>query len=103
MTDRLSQLLDLLRDSPGDAFLKYGVALEYQSRHDDDTALQHFKELKLQHPDYLPMYYQLGKLYERKNQNELAIKTFNDGIVIARSQKDNHTLNELQNALDELW
>ena len=103
MADRLTQLLELLYEMPGDAFLKYGVALEYMSRNDDDTALQHFTELKISQPDYLPLYYQLGKVYERNNQIENAIKTYNDGIIIARKHKDMHTLNELQSALDELW
>ena len=103
MTHRLTQLLELLQEMPDDAFLKYGVALEYQSIKEDDTALQHFLELKLKHSDYLPLYYQLGKLYERIDQNENAIKAYNDGIMIARIAKDQHTLNELQNALDELW
>jgi tetratricopeptide (TPR) repeat protein len=103
MSERLTKLLELLHELPHDTFLKYGVALEYVSRNDDATALQHFNELRRLEPDYLPMYYQMGKLYERINQTENAIKAYNDGIVLAREQKDTHTMSELQSALDELW
>ncbi len=93
----------MLHESPADPFLKYGIALEYMSRNEDDTALQFFDEIKTSNPAYLPLYYQMAKIYERMNQVEKAIKTYNDGILVARDQKDMHTLNELQNALDELW
>ena len=102
MTDRLTKLLELLNEMPQDVFLKYGVALEYVSRNDDETALQHFTEIKSFQPEYLATYYQLGKLYERNNQTENAIQTYNEGIVIAKNQKDMHTMSELQSALDEL-
>ncbi len=102
MSDRLTQLLEMQKESPGDAFIKYGIALEYMSRKDHDSAQKHFAELKTTHPDYLPMYYQLGKVYESLNKNEDAIHTYNEGIILARNQKDMHTLNELQNAMEEL-
>lgn len=102
MIDRLINLMELLNESPDDAFLRYAVALEYVSRNDDDTALQYFTELKEQHADYLPMYYQLGKLYERKQKTDLAIQTYEEGMVVAMHQKDMHTRSELQSALDDL-
>src|SRR5689334_20646702 len=102
MTQRLIQLLELLKEMPNDVFLKYGIALEYVSRNEDEKALGIFSQIKTENPDYLAMYYQLGKLFERKNQIEDAINTYNLGISVARNQKDLHTLNELQNAIDEL-
>lgn len=102
MTDRLTQLLKLITEMPHDAFLKYGIALEYVSRNDDIEALRHFTELKADKPDYLALYYQLGKLYERLDRTDTAIECYQEGISIARSQKDRHTLSELQSALDEL-
>ena len=103
MIDRLINLMELLNESPEDAFLRYAVALEYVSRNDDDTALQFFITLKEQHPEYLPMYYQLGKLYERMQKTDLAIKTYDEGMVVAANQKDMHTRSELQSALDDLY
>ncbi len=102
MADRLTQLLNLIAEMPDDAFLKYGIALEYVSRGNDNLALQHFLELKKAQPQYLALYYQLGKLYERLQQNDHAIRSYNEGIEVARLKKDSHTLSELQSALDEL-
>jgi tetratricopeptide (TPR) repeat protein len=103
MTDRLTYLLKLSREMPSDAFIKYGLALEYVSMNDDDTALGYFRELYAMHRDYLPLYYQLGKLYERNGKEKEAIGIYDEGIIVARNQKDMHTLNELQSALDELY
>jgi tetratricopeptide (TPR) repeat protein len=100
--DRLPVLLEMLKETPEDAFLNYGIALEYQSRNDDENALVYFLRLKTKNTKYLPLYYQLGKLYERQNLMAAAIGTYAEGVGIAREQKDMHTLSELQNALDEL-
>jgi tetratricopeptide (TPR) repeat protein len=103
MTDRLTNLLELYKEMPDDAFLIYGIALEYASRGDDKTALQYFILLKSKNPDYLPLYYQLGKLYERDGQDKEAIETYGQGMLLAKAQKDMHTYSELQNAQDELY
>jgi len=102
MNDRLTQLKQLLLEMPQDPFLMYGIGLEYVSRGDDNQALVHFHQLKQLHPDYLALYYQLGKLFERINQQQKAIEAYENGIQIAKKQMDKHTLNELQMALDEL-
>lgn len=102
MSDRLTQLKKLLEEIPGDSFLKYGIGLEYVSKEDDTSGLEYFLDLKNENPDYLALYYQLGKLYERNHQLAKAISTFEEGITIARKQNDTHTQKELQQALDEL-
>ena len=99
---RLEQLQEFLEQNPSDPFLKYCLALEYQGNNDDGNARSIFEELLSVNPQYLATYYQLGKLYERVGNNELAIKTFEAGKIVARDQKDNHTLSELQSALDDL-
>lgn len=102
-TERLTKILAMLEQMPNDPFLRYGAALEYVSSGEDNQAEQYFQWIIINHPDYLPMYYQLGKLLERKPNYEEAIKIYNLGIELAASQKDQHTRNELQNALDELY
>ncbi len=102
-TERLTKILAMLEQMPNDPFLRYGAALEYVSSGDDSQAEQYFQWILANHADYLPMYYQLGKLLERKPNNEDAIRIYSLGIELAASQKDQHTRNELQNALDELY
>lgn len=102
-SDRLTKILAMIEQMPNDPFLRYGAALEYVSSGDDIQAEQYFQWILANHPDYLPMYYQLGKLLERKPDPEKAIEIYNLGIELAARQKDQHTRNELQNALDELY
>ncbi len=102
MSDRLSQLIALSKEMPDDTFLKYGIALEYVSRNEDTKALLYFQEIHQNQSKYLANYYQLGKLYERISDFEAATTIYNEGIEVAKNQKDRHTQNELQSALDEL-
>lgn len=99
---RLARLKEFLQQNPKDSFLRYCIALEYVSMGEDIEAIQHLEDLKKSDAEYLATYYQLGKLYEKIGQNKSAIFSFNLGIEIAKKQKDNHTLNELMSALDDL-
>jgi tetratricopeptide (TPR) repeat protein len=101
MTDRIKQLEQFIADDPTDPFNHYALALEY-SNTDKQKALSIFQQLVIESRDYLPVYYQLAKLYERMGQKDNAIKTFNAGITLAKMQKDIKTLRELSSALDEL-
>lgn len=99
--NRLSQLLQFYNDDPNDAFTIYALALEYV-KGNNALALHYFKLLQNNHADYLPMYYQMGKFYEEQMLLQDAIDIYSKGIEVARFQKNNHTLNELQSALNEL-
>ena len=99
---RLNRLKEFLLQSPEDSFLRYGIALEYAGMGNESEAIKHLEDLKNHDSEYLPTYYQLGKLYEKKRQNEWAILNYRQGIEIAKRQKDNHTLSELNAALDDL-
>ena len=46
--------------------------------------------------DYLPAYYQIAKYYEKKGDDDYALKAYVKGIVLAKKLKDDHTLSELQ-------
>ena len=82
-SDRLTKILAMLEQMPNDPFLRYGAALEYVSSGDDIHAEQYFEWILTNHPDYLPMYYQLGKLLERKPETDKAIEIYNLGIKLA--------------------
>jgi Tfp pilus assembly protein PilF len=100
--NRISQLEDFLRQSPSDPFLHHALALEYIKEADDTTARTFFERNLLHAPQYLATYYHLGKLLERAGKTAEAIKTYEDGMTVAKEAKDNHTYNELQAAYDDL-
>ncbi len=99
---RIPQLEALLKDSPEDPFLNHALALEYVKLGDDQKARTLFEELLSRNPGYVGSYYHLAKLYERSEETELAVKTYEKGILEARSAKDALSEREMKAALEEL-
>lgn len=102
MSQRISQLLEFLKESPDDAFLNYALATEHVSSGEDAVAEEIFLKLLNQHPDYIATYYHLGKLLERKGQKNEAMDIYRKGIEKAKLTGERHSLSELQSALLEL-
>ncbi|MEY3051193.1 MAG: hypothetical protein RLY31_978 [Bacteroidota bacterium] len=103
-TSRLNQLMAFHAAQPGDPFLLFALAKEHEKMGDDATALQQFLQLKQQHPDYVGLYYHLGKLYERAGSAADAFAVYQEGMDVARMLHDQHALDELaaaRRALDE--
>jgi len=97
--DRIAQLESFLEDDPDDAFTQFALAQEHLKQDDLDTAQMYFERLVEEQPEYVGTYYHLGKLYEQRNAVEQAIETYEQGIDIARKQRDRKNLSELQDAL----
>ena len=93
---RLEKLLEFIKNEPDDPFLKYALATEYLRINQTDAALQYYQNLVTNHPNYVGTYYHLGKLYEALNRKPDAITTYETGMKVAREQRDNHALSELQ-------
>lgn len=99
--DRLSTLLDYLRDDPDDPFVRYALAQEYLKRGEAAEALRMFEALAAEQPDYVGTYYHLGKLYEALGRTDEAVRTYQSGIEAAAQSADTHARAELQSALLE--
>lgn len=97
--DRLPLILEMLENNPGDTFLRYAAALEYIKLEETDTAIDLLSKLVKDNPDYLPSYYQLGKLLEEKGKSDKAITIYKKGAEVAGQQNDTKTLGELTEAL----
>ena len=101
MLDRIKLLEQFIKEDPSDPFNYYALALEYAKIH-EEKALDIFIQLITDHRDYLPTYYQLAKLYEQLGRKESALNAYNEGILIARQQKDFKTQQELAAGLEQL-
>lgn len=99
---RLEQLQSLLADSPQDSFLLFALAKEYETQGDDQQARQHYDQLRQADPDYIGLYYHLGKLLERQQDPAGAVAVYRDGIERARAAGDLHAMSELAGAKLEL-
>ncbi len=100
--ERISVLESFLKEDPNDAFSKYALALEYAKIQNTEMAIRLLCQIKKDQPDYLALYYQLGKFYELNSQQDNAISIYKYGIDIAQKQNNRHTLSELKQALSEI-
>ncbi len=96
--DRLRLLQEMLKEDPDNSFLFFALAKEQEKIGQIDQAIEIFLELKEKDEKYVGLYYHLAKLYEQTEEKELALSTYQAGIEIAKSVKDQHALGELQNA-----
>ncbi len=99
--DRIEKLLEMLRTSPEDAFLKHALALEYIKTGDEMKARSYFESLLTTDPDYTGSYYHLAQLYIRIGEPALALKTFENGMEACKRNSDKHALSELRMAYED--
>lgn len=95
--ERVDQLKKFLSESPDDPFVKYALALEYIESNPDKSLLL-FRDLLLNHSDYLPTYYHAADLLVELAEYDEAKEVFEKGIELSKKKKDQKTLAELQNA-----
>jgi tetratricopeptide (TPR) repeat protein len=95
---RLEQLFGLLKAQPNEPFLLFAVAKEYEKAKNLEKALEYYVELYDTSPDYVGTYYHLGKLYERLKDTDKAIRTYKQGMAMARMQGETHAHSELAGA-----
>jgi predicted Zn-dependent protease len=101
LQDRLAQLQQLLAETPNDHFLEYGIALEI-AKTNLQEGIAKLKNLTEKHPTYLPSYYRLGSFLADTGQEKEAVAYVQQGLHLAKVQKDAFTAKELQALLEEL-
>lgn len=102
MKSRLEALLELVQKDENDSFSRYGLAMEYVSAGDHAQAVETFNELIRRDPDYHAAYYHLAKTYEALGKIREAFAAYDNGIRVARKINNQHAVNELIDARDEL-
>jgi Tfp pilus assembly protein PilF len=100
--ERIDKLKSFLSDNPDDAFLKHALALEFVKINKDAEAREIFEDILRKDPSYIGSYYHLAKLLERTGEPALAIHWYSRGIEAARKAGDQHALNELTMAYEDL-
>lgn len=102
LNSKISTLAQQVKKNPDDSFSKFALALELLKVNQQEKALSLFKNIQLEDPDYVGVYYHLGKLYEELGKNNLALSCYKDGIVVTNRLKSLHAKSELQGALINL-
>lgn len=98
MNTRIEIIKKYLEEDPSDSFLRYALALEFMELKETEKAYSQLEKLINDDPDYLASYYMAGKTAEELGKNDEALKWYSEGILIARDQQNQNTLNELNAA-----
>lgn len=101
-SDKLTKLFALLDRQPADAFLLYGIGLEYKKLGDAVKAIEYLERTVGVDPAYCYAYFQKGQILEKSDDVAGARQAYNAGIVAAKQVGDAHALGELQGVLDAL-
>jgi len=100
--DRIAMLTEILATNPGDAFARYGLAMEYSNTGKTEEALQEFKTLLEKNPDYVPGYFMAAQTLEKAGRLDEAKKILVDGISSARRTGNAHAQSEMTAMLEGL-
>jgi len=94
------QILEqMLAENPGNAFARYGLAMELVNGGHFEPAVKEFEALLAAQPDYGAAYYHGGQTLEKLGRIDQARDWYRRGVA---SSRDAHARSELQAALDIL-
>ena len=95
----MRQLQEMLLRQPDDAFLLYGLAMEYKKADEPARALEYFEKVVQRDPNYCYAYYQRAQVHEALGDVEAAKRTLRDGLDAADRSGDGHARQEIEAAL----
>ncbi len=99
---RLQMLTQFLEQNPGDAFARYGLAMEYSKVGQTEQALAEFQKLLELHPDYTNGYFMAAQTLERTGRTPEAKQMLENGVEAAKRTGNKHALSEMAGMLEEL-
>lgn len=100
--DKIPLLKEILQQNPNDSFARYGLAMEYVSQGEIETALKEFEQLLALNPDYTPAYFMAAQTLAGNNREEEAKERLRTGIASAIRTGNSHAQSEMQAMLDDL-
>ena len=95
-------LTEVLAENPGDAFARYGLAMEHSKAGQTEAALAEFRKLLELHPDYTAGYFMAAQTLAAAGRNDEARKMLQDGIASALRTGNQHAQSEMEAMLAEL-
>lgn len=100
--DRTEQLKEILAVDPGNAFARYGLAMERSNADQIEEGLREFRTLVEAHPDYAAGYFMAAQMLARVNRKDEARQWLRDGIEAAERSGNRHASGEMEAMLAEL-
>jgi tetratricopeptide (TPR) repeat protein len=102
MSSRRERIEAMLASDPGDPFLRYGLAVEYDNEGRHDESLRLFAELTHDQPPHVPSFFRGAQLLVRLDRIDEARDWLRRGIGQARAQGDLHAAGEMGELLTSL-
>ena len=96
---RVEILKSMVEQNPGDAFGRYGLAMEYVNAGELESALEQFHALLEHNPNYAAGYFHGGQTLEKLGRTDDARQLYRRGIDVTTTTGDGHTHSELEGAL----
>ncbi len=100
--DRIEMLKQFLSENPGDAFARYGLAMEYSKAGQTDSALEEFRKIVATNQDYVPAYQMAAQMLAEHHRHDEARQWFTEGIAAARRTGNFKAATEMEGMLAEL-
>ncbi|WP_434415860.1 tetratricopeptide repeat protein [Nannocystis pusilla] len=91
-------LRQFVAQKPGEAFPRYGLAMELKRRGQLAEAIVEFRELIAKIPEYVPAYLMAGNTLVEAGDRDGALQVLDQGVQAARAAGDAHALGELESA-----
>jgi tetratricopeptide (TPR) repeat protein len=99
---RREKIEAMLAEEPGDAFLRYSLAMELDKEGNHDGSLARFAELVREDPPYVPAFFMAAQQLTRLGRVNEARAYLRDGIEAARIQGNAHAAGEMSEFLASL-
>ncbi len=100
--DKVAMLTEILKQNPGDAFARYGLAMAYAAEGRAEDALREFAETISRSPDYVPAYQMSAQELIKTGRNDEARERLQAGLAACERSGNAHAASEMQAMLDEL-
>jgi predicted Zn-dependent protease len=101
-TSRRAKIEALLKDEPGDQFLRYGLAVELDNEGKVDRAIELFEGLMRETPPHVASFFRCAQLQVREDRISEARKLLREGIEAARREGNAHAAGEMSELLASL-
>jgi predicted Zn-dependent protease len=100
--DKIAMLTEILVQNPGDAFARYGLAMEHANQGQTDASLAQFDRLLSTHPDYTAGYFMAAQTLVKAGRSDAAKARLEQGIASAQRTGNQHAQGEMEALLEEL-
>lgn len=99
---RRAALEQMLQDDPHDVFLHYGLANELAKGGEVPAALDRFRLIHEQFPDYVPAWFRHAQVLAEQGDSDEARRVGTTGLATAERVGDFHAAGELRGFLELL-